>query len=729
MKIDIYSHAIRVTDVTTERDLEAMYSFCKPLIEFGLEKKRGRFVPRGLRTFAAATKDRREFGFHRNQLDDLKKHLFKRLGYVEHLVPITVHDIDMNKVAKVDFKIANMHEPREVQVGIIDYILDTEDPKYDPIIKMVTLQTGQGKALRDDVLVKVPNGWTKVSDLKVGDTVYGRSGDLIKVTGVFPQGRQPIMEMITSDNRVIPCSKDHLWTVWSLFDQGEVTLTIEEIHRRKGNREYFMLPLYDAPVPAYKLHKYINEHLPGAEVITIGGRIENIEANIKFDPVRVAEMAKVFWSYGGEVYVLGIPSSNTILLKVMFSRRTTFTIRDTGKSASCTCIKVDAPDGLFVAENHVVTHNTFISQYSMNKLGWRTAIHFKGGYVARWRDDLEDTFSFDKGEFLIVKGAKDMIALQKMALEGVLKAMVIIITTGTMREYIKDYEESNGKSKKYPIKPMDFYPALGIGLRVSDEFHLEFHNSFRIDLYTHVPRSLALSATMVSSDAFKNRMYDIACPVNQRNDGGAYKVYIGVTEVKYHMDPDIELRHMGGQGYSHTTYEESIMRHKGILKSYLKIVEAAIYNRFIQYREDGQKALVFFATVDLCTVFVERLKKLYPELDIVRYAASTGDSYDDILEADITVSTLGSAGTAIDIPNLRCSFMTTAIDSRQSNEQALGRTRPLKDWSDVTPEFVYFSCIEIEQHGKYSNNKRAFFKGRVVYHGQVISRYTLGKPT
>jgi hypothetical protein len=191
------------------------------------------------------------------------------------------------------------------------------------------------------------------------------------------------------------------------------------------------------------------------------------------------------------------------------------------------------------------------------------------------------------------------------------------------------------------------------------------------------------------------------------------------------MDEDVRIRYMGAQGYSHTTFEESIMRHKGLLKNYLKIIDHAIYHRFVSVREEGQSALVFFARVDMCTLMVERLKKMYPELNIVRYVGSENDSYEDFLEADIAVSTIGSAGTAVDKPNLRSSFMTTAIDSRQSNEQVLGRTRPLKDWPHVTPEFIYFGCLEIDNHMKYHRNKKTFFHSKVLSHGEMISRYAL----
>lgn len=511
MKIDVYSHCIKVTKVLTDRELQAMLSFCKPLVEMGMEKKGKRFFPKAMRTYAAATRDRKEFSFHRNQLADLKAHLFQRLYFREHEAPITHHGVVLADYPPQEFTVKQMFPPREQQVGIIEYVCDdgSKFPNWDAIIKMVALQTGKGK--------------------------------------------------------------------------------------------------------------------------------------------------------------------------------------------------------------------TYVAQYCMNVLKLRTVIHFKGGYVERWKGDLEQTFEFKKGQLLIVRGSKDLIALMHMAIEGELKAQVIIITTATMREYHKNYEETNGRSSIYPIKPIDFYPKLGIGFRVGDEIHQEFHNNFKIDLYTHVYRSLSLSATMEASDPFKNKMYAIAYPLNQRHDGGGYDAYIAVTAVHYALDQDTRLRYMGAQGYSHTTFEESVMRNPEMLKLYFKIIERVVYNKFISVFEHGQKMLIFCARVDMCTALVERLKKIHPDFDIVRYVGSEGDSYEDLLEADIGVTTIGSGGTAIDIPNLRVSIMTTAIDSRQSNEQVLGRTRRLKGWPDITPEFIYFVCDSIEQHVKYDMNKRAFFKGKVVSHGDVRS--------
>jgi len=855
MKIDVYSHAIKVRDVTTDRDLQAMLSFCKPLIEFGFEKKGKKFYPKAMRTYAAATRNRKEFSFHRNQLDELKDFLFKRQGYVERLIQITHHTVDRSDYPVVEFDIRKMHDPRPIQVGIIEYILDIDNPAWDPIIKMVTLQTGGGKMERATNHVRIPGGWKQIGKLKEGDYVIARDGKPTKVLGVFPQGKKQLYRVTFYDGRFVDVGAEHLWQSyyvntqehcrwkvrdtlelkrlismpnprvyvplmdpedipeqdlpidpWLLgvligdgsFTQRQVTVTtpdqfiVDKVnskltygqklvwagrynYRITGNRRYnaiqadleylglFGCSAVDKFIPYMYLESSIEQrkellkglvdtdgYVNGHGTMSYCTISEQLAKDVQYLVRSLGGMARIrtknpVYTHNGEkkdgqlaynVYIrLPKPSDAVSLPKKLervndanqYSHKLKLQVKsiEAVDVDDAVCIMVEHPEHLYVTKDFIVTHNTFLAQYCMNMLQSRTVIHFKGGYVERWKNDLEETFNFKRGEFLIVRGSKDMIALQTMALEGTLKAKVIIITTATMRDYIKDYEESNGYSKVYPIAPMDFYPKLQVGFRINDELHQEFHNNYRIDLYTHVPKSLGLSATMTSSDKFKNKVYDIAYPLRQRHDGGGYNVYIGVTEVLYQMDQDVRIRYMGAQGYSHTTYEESIMRHKGLLRNYLKIIEHAIYNRFVQHREEGQKALVFFARVDMCTLMVERLKKLYPELDVVRYVGSEGDSYEDILDADITVSTIGSAGTAIDIKNLRCTFMSTAIDSRQSNEQVLGRTRPLKDWPDITPEFIYFSCVEIEQHAKYSRNKKEYFNGKVVHHNSVMSKYVL----
>lgn len=361
---------------------------------------------------------------------------------------------------------------------------------------------------------------------------------------------------------------------------------------------------------------------------------------------------------------------------------------------------------------------TFISQYCAWLIGLRTSVTMKGGYIERWASDLEETFDFERGQLLVIRGGNAMASVQEQALAGELDAHVLLFTLGTWDKYLKNYEETNGKSTQYPIAPGELFPKLGIGFAVNDEAHQMFHQVFRQLLYMHVYKSLALSATMESSDDFNNRMYAVAYPVDMRNDGGGYDAFIRCVAMVYQLQNPKAVRYKGPQGgYSHNAFEESLMSKKDYFPNYLKMVSFVVNNRYIKVREPGQKMLIFCASIKLCTLLVDRLQREHPDLKVRRYCED--DDYDNLLDADISVSTILSAGTAVDIPNLRITFCTTAINSRQSNEQALGRTRRLKDWPQVVPEFLYLVSTSVEKHVEYHNNKKEFFKGKVLEHLEV----------
>jgi len=72
-----------------------------------------------------------------------------------------------------------------------------------------------GKAQPMDALIKVPTGWTKMGDLKVGDTVVSIDGKPSKIKGIYPQGRKPVFELEFSDGRKTRTCGEHLWKMTS----------------------------------------------------------------------------------------------------------------------------------------------------------------------------------------------------------------------------------------------------------------------------------------------------------------------------------------------------------------------------------------------------------------------------------------------------------------------------------------------------------------------------------
>ena len=366
---------------------------------------------------------------------------------------------------------------------------------------------------------------------------------------------------------------------------------------------------------------------------------------------------------------------------------------------------------------------TFISMSAAMARGVRTCIVLKSAFVFRWFDDLREKFEFGELELVVVGSTEEFIKMQKLALLDDLDVGVIIISHGLMRNYLKDYEKSNGRSKKYPIKPQDFYEKMGIGLRIIDEVHIDFHNVFKQIIFTHVDQTLDLSATLVSSDAYMNRMYEIAFPALQRNSGGTYDKFIDVTAIIYRAANVGRIRHTGAIGYNHIEFENSIMKQKDLREKYRDFIVGRVKEYYLDIRQPGMKYLVFFASIDMCTYMTAAIAKSAKDLVVSRYCED--DPNTNLTESDIAVSTLLSAGTAVDLPNLLGALITTNVNSRQSNEQALGRPRRLVNYADVSPTVHYLICENIEQHMLYHRNKQEFFKGKVLSHKENYINFTL----
>ena len=357
---------------------------------------------------------------------------------------------------------------------------------------------------------------------------------------------------------------------------------------------------------------------------------------------------------------------------------------------------------------------TLCALMSMVNLGVRTVIQLRGGYIARWIDDLEGLFDFKKGEVLVIRGRDSLLSLINMAKNDELKAKVIIISNKTLYKFFEEHEK-NTHDNYYECKPEELYALLRVGLRIVDEVHEDYHLSFRTDIYSHVPSSIHLSATLHTEDVFRRRMYDIALPKDCWYKGVEYDKYIVSYALFYQNNGDRKIRtsERGQDTYSHGAYEKSIMKHKEMLNNYLEIIRWPVQKYYIDDDwQGGQKCIVFCYMVEFCELVRDHLLRHYPELDVQEYVAETSEAV--LKTADIIVSTIKSAGTAQDIPDLKTAILTHAVRKKESNIQTLGRLRKLKRWPDVTPNFIYLNNTSIEAHMKYHDAKIEIFKPLVL---------------
>lgn len=367
---------------------------------------------------------------------------------------------------------------------------------------------------------------------------------------------------------------------------------------------------------------------------------------------------------------------------------------------------------------------TFVSFQVIARIKRRTIIIIPAKFLAMWTKEIKNAFEMTDEDLWVVRGGDQLRSMINQAKAGAKIPKLIMMSNATFSNYLDAYKEQMiPEYGGYGLHPNDFYETLNIGLRLIDEVHMDFHRNFRFDLYSNIPVTLSLSATLESDNAFMNQRYRIVWPIPTHPPEFEYDQFIDAHSVFYSLNrPDL-IRCQGfAKMYSHVKFEESIMKYKFMLNNYIEMLVDLTGKIYVDVREPGQKFLILCSTVNMCTILAQKLQLDYPELHVERYVSA--DDYEkNCLAPDIVVSTIGSAGTGVDIPNLRETFNTVALDSKQSSQQALGRPRRLKDWPEVHPGFWMLYAREIDKHVQYCRGKDDKFRGKVRSMRVVETQY------
>lgn len=330
-------------------------------------------------------------------------------------------------------------------------------------------------------------------------------------------------------------------------------------------------------------------------------------------------------------------------------------------------------------------------------------------YIKKWIDELQLLCSIPKSRIKVVNGSKELRAIIKCVTED-LPYDAIIISNKTIQRWLTEYIDRGDKllNEGYAITPVELCERLGTNGYLVDERHQDFHLQFLMDLFTHAPETIGLTATLISDDPFITKMQAVLHPPHTRAKKAAYNVYARVSSFHYWFkNPDrIRLMQFGSTNYSHTAFEDSIMRDPQVCRNYFDMWRVAIERYWNNsYKKTGDRCLVFFATIEMSERFVKYLRGFYPHVNINKF--TQGDPYENLINSDIAVSTVISAGTAHDIAQLTAVIMTLVLKSSSSNWQVLGRLRDLRDGRN--PWLCYAVCEDFGKHVSYHLDKQALF--------------------
>lgn len=355
---------------------------------------------------------------------------------------------------------------------------------------------------------------------------------------------------------------------------------------------------------------------------------------------------------------------------------------------------------------------SLLSMYSAATIGKRFVLLIRPMYIGKWIEDAQKYLNIEPSEIMVVQGGKNLQALIHLAIDGQLGGIkVIIISNKTYQHWITLYEDQNGDTVElgYPISPEDFFEILGCGIRIIDEIHLDLHLQFKTDLYTNVASSIGLSATFLSTDRFVEKVQEIMYPLPIRYKGGPLKKYVSSFAAFYSIKDmtHIRTKERGQESYSHTAFEKSIRKNSFQLANYKRAIKNLVDTFFMDDYRPGERCIVFASSIDMCTHITAHLKQAYPNLLVNRFVDDDPD--ENLYESDISVSTVMSGGTAHDIANLKTVVLTSALDSKASNIQVLGR---LRYNPNMPTRFVYMVCSDIAKHMAYHDSKKILLAQR-----------------
>lgn len=796
------------------------------------------------------SEDTKTLYIHRNTWDTFLGYCANR-GISSNDIEVT--DAPVPEYHDAQYKLFDKYVLRDYQVAIDEDIRKGWGrgvPKILPEHRSsrVDLYTGGGKGLLKTAKVKIPNGWTTIGELKVGDTITGWDGKPTKVTGVYPQPKQTVYRLNFADGRTIVTDGPHLWKVYTTNAYKENKWTIqntEELFRLKqlkGTRVYIPLTKHDEdkdielPIPPYTLgvilgdgcirngieiskldheiFEHVEKELPNelnlivknelTRRISGNGRVgSNTYTNYLRDLGLFGKLS--YDKFVPDIYLRGSAKQRLALLQglldtdgttgkhgqVSFSsssyklatdvqylvrslggiarirhKTPTYThngIKKSGRTAyivgirypkpaelfrlsrkrervdyvnqysenlklrlesvtiegvnETVCISVDHPDKLFITDDFIVTHNTLSSLATVANMGCKAVIMVSPKYFGIWIKALTETYENIEGRYMTVGGGDELRSLIDRAIEKDLGNIdFFIVSNITYRTFLDNYETYGDDIEQagFNCTPYQFHEVLGVGVQINDEYQDDPGLAFRIDIFTNVAKQIFLSATPFTGDKYVTKMIDVALPESTKVRLPEYKAYINGLELIYY---DVNVKPKDfltpfKNTYNHTRYETMMLKDKKRFNQYLLMVERIVEGLFLKDYVKGQKCLLLFARIIFIDTVLKHLKKKYPKVRIGRHVS--GSKYEDLLKNDITLSTIKSSGTGVDIINLRECVMFHATDSEKDNIQILGRCRPLKDFPGVTPRFTWLTCANIPHHVRYGTNKKKHFNGRIL---------------
>lgn len=269
--------------------------------------------------------------------------------------------------------------------------------------------------------------------------------------------------------------------------------------------------------------------------------------------------------------------------------------------------------------------------------------------------------------------------------------------------YFVNHQTLNAYARIHGWKTIgELFKRIRVGIKVIDESHKFFENTFMIDCFTNTEKTFYLTATFGRSDDKELRIYNTAfSSVVRYGEETVFldekRKHINFVIVYFRSIPKngtpIVRNSYGFSSYRYIDYElhESNGALERVLKEILKKTEHL----------EG-KTLVISPKTDSVDYFAEYIRDL-TDKEVGTVYSKNGEELNKInLKKDIISSTVKSVGEGTDIKGLRVLINLEPIGSKSLADQVRGR---LREYDSEKDTFLFYP-VDITLKEPYNFLKR-----------------------
>lgn len=346
------------------------------------------------------------------------------------------------------------------------------------------------------------------------------------------------------------------------------------------------------------------------------------------------------------------------------------------------CILVDNDEHLYLTNEYIVTHNTFIALYAISKLHLKPLIIAPTSLLKnQWIDNFVDC-GIDKRD--IATNIHD----------GKNKKITVVTIAAIGNELREDW--------KGLIKSIN---DARYGIKVIDEAHLALKSVMRFDAICNIKHNWYLSATLGRSDPEEDQIINLLFADAERFVGDArYEEYqhqyinIYLQDVYYYPSYNLcsKTFKFGKKGLIKSTYYNMLMQYKDGIPFINNLITLMKIARKVE-TYDG-KILVLVPLLDIIDTIIDRMQKdpFFSKYSIAKInGLMPMRERQRAMESDYILSTSQSVGTGVDIQNLGCVINYDQAASPIITEQIVVRLR------DRGKECWYFDVCD---HVRYARS-------------------------